>query len=50
MQPMDDSSIWHQQQQEEQQWLERDYDISFGSFARDFKRFVMNEEVKNERT
>lgn len=47
---LDDTQGWHQQQQEHQQWLEREYDIAFGSFAKDFKQFVMNEEVKNERT
>lgn len=41
---LDDNSGWHQQQQLEQQWLERDYDIAFGSFAKDFKQFVAEHE------
>jgi len=60
---LDDTQMWHQQQQEHEQWLEmkererdskrdkeaedslnREYDIAFGSFANDFKRFVEGHE------
>lgn len=45
---LDDTQMWHQQQQLEQQWLERDYDIAFGSFAKDFKQFVKDHENEQE--
>lgn len=51
----DTQDCHHQQQQEEQQWFARDYDMAFGSFDDDFKKFVLehekecNQEVINVR-
>ena len=50
MEYLDDTQMFHQQQQEEQQWLAQEYDIAFGSFEKDFERFVIDKEKKNERT
>ena len=51
MEYLDDTQMFHQQQQEERQWLAQEYDIAFGGFEKDFEQFVMTqEEKKNERT
>lgn len=47
---MDDTQIFHQQQQEERQYLEHEYVIAFDGCVQNFKQFVIDNEVKNEQS